>query len=111
MDDEAIKKAVLGAIDRSVSAGELADVVRQLARGPRPTLPDRDGIAVSPMTLRGVASSLVATRGRPAALESALRIQTGLFPPSITSVGMVADLHRPDGRGIPRPVSPRIVKS
>lgn len=40
MDDDAIKKAVLAAIDRSVSAGDLADVVRQYARGPRPTLPE-----------------------------------------------------------------------
>jgi hypothetical protein len=40
MDDEAIKRAVLAALERSVSAGDLADVVRQLARGPRPTHPD-----------------------------------------------------------------------
>jgi hypothetical protein len=37
------------------------------------TLPDRGGVAVSPMTLRGVASSSIATRGRPAALEGAAR--------------------------------------
>lgn len=42
MDDEAIKKAVLATIEKSINAGELADVVRAYARGPRPTLPDAD---------------------------------------------------------------------
>lgn len=40
MDEEAIKKAVLAAIERTVDANQLADVVRQYARGPRPTHPE-----------------------------------------------------------------------
>jgi len=40
MDDDRIKKAVLGAIEKSVDAHELAEVVRAFARGPRPTLPE-----------------------------------------------------------------------
>jgi hypothetical protein len=40
MDDDRIKKAVLGAIEKSVDAHELAEVVRAFARGPRPTHPD-----------------------------------------------------------------------
>lgn len=40
MDEEAIKKAVLGAIEKSVDAHQIADVVRQYARGPRPTHPE-----------------------------------------------------------------------
>jgi hypothetical protein len=40
MDDEAIKRAVMAAIEKSVNAGDLADVIRQYARGPRPTHPD-----------------------------------------------------------------------
>lgn len=40
MDEGAIKRAVLGAIERSVDAHELAEVVRAYARGPRPTHPE-----------------------------------------------------------------------
>lgn len=40
MDDEAIKRAVLGALERSVDAHELGEIVRAAARGPRPTMPD-----------------------------------------------------------------------
>lgn len=40
MDDERIKQAVLAAIERSVDAHELGEVVRAMARGPRPTHPD-----------------------------------------------------------------------
>ncbi|HVJ90560.1 MAG TPA: hypothetical protein VM580_12215 [Labilithrix sp.] len=40
MDDDRIKKAVLGIIERSVDAHDIADVVRALARGPRPTMPE-----------------------------------------------------------------------
>ena len=40
MDDERIKKAVLAAIEKSVDAHDLAEVVRTFARGPRPTLPE-----------------------------------------------------------------------
>jgi hypothetical protein len=40
MDEERIKKAVLGAIEKSVDAHELAEVVRAFARGPRPTHPE-----------------------------------------------------------------------
>jgi len=42
MDDESIKKAVMAAIEKSVSAGDVADVVRSFARGPRPTLSDAE---------------------------------------------------------------------
>ncbi len=42
MDDDRIKKAVLSAIEKSVDAHELAEVVRAFARGPRPTHPDVD---------------------------------------------------------------------
>lgn len=48
MDDEAIKKAVLATIEKSLNAGELADVVRSYARGPRPTHPDVEGHAPTP---------------------------------------------------------------
>jgi hypothetical protein len=40
MDDEAIKRAVLGAIERSMDAHELGEVVRAAGRGPRPTYPE-----------------------------------------------------------------------
>ncbi|MBX3230049.1 MAG: hypothetical protein KIT84_25555 [Labilithrix sp.] len=40
MDDQEIKRAVIAALEKSVPASELADVVRQYARGPRPTYPD-----------------------------------------------------------------------
>ena len=40
MDEDRIKKAVLSAIEKSVDAHELAEVVRAFARGPRPTQPD-----------------------------------------------------------------------
>jgi len=40
MEDDAIKKAILAAIEKSVSAEDLADVVRQHSRGPRPTHPE-----------------------------------------------------------------------
>jgi hypothetical protein len=40
MDDDRIKKAVLGVIEKSVDAHDIAEVVRAFARGPRPTHPD-----------------------------------------------------------------------
>ena len=40
MDEDRIKKAVLAAIEKSVDAHDLAEVVRAFARGPRPTLPE-----------------------------------------------------------------------
>jgi hypothetical protein len=40
MDDEGIKRAVFGAIEKSVDAHDLAEIVRAFARGPRPSLPD-----------------------------------------------------------------------
>jgi len=40
MDEERIKKAVLGAIEKSLDAHDLADIVRTFARGPRPTIPE-----------------------------------------------------------------------
>ena len=40
MDEERIKKAVLGAIEKSVDAHDLAEIVRAFARGPRPTHPE-----------------------------------------------------------------------
>jgi hypothetical protein len=40
MDDEQIKKAVLGTIEKSVDAHDLAEIVRAIARGPRPTHPE-----------------------------------------------------------------------
>ena len=42
MDEQEIKRAVIAAIEKAVSAGELADVVRRFARGPQPTFPDLD---------------------------------------------------------------------
>lgn len=40
MDEDRIKKAVMLAIEKSVDAHELAEVVRAFARGPRPTHPE-----------------------------------------------------------------------
>jgi len=40
MDEEQIKKAVLAALEKSVDAHELAEIVRAFARGPRPTHPE-----------------------------------------------------------------------
>ncbi len=40
MDDERIKKALLGAIEKSVDAHDLAEIVRSFARAPRPTVPE-----------------------------------------------------------------------
>lgn len=40
MDEDRIKKAVLGAIEKAVDAHDLAEIVRAFARGPRPTLPE-----------------------------------------------------------------------
>src|SRR5688572_31698631 len=40
MDEGKIKSAVIAAIEKSVDAHELAEVVRQFARGPRPTIPE-----------------------------------------------------------------------
>lgn len=37
MDDEAIKKAILGVLERGIDAHDLSEVVRMYARGPRPT--------------------------------------------------------------------------
>ena len=48
MDDESIKKTVLSAIEKSVNAAEIADVVRSFARGPRPTLPDASDLPPTP---------------------------------------------------------------
>ncbi len=39
MDDSEIKRAVLGAIERTLDAHDLAEIVKSYARGPRPTLP------------------------------------------------------------------------
>jgi hypothetical protein len=54
MDDQRIKGAVLAAIERTVDAHELAEVVRALARGPRPTLDD--GVEPAPTGLTPAAS-------------------------------------------------------
>ena len=43
MDEGKIKSAVMAAIEKSVDAHELAEVVRQFARGPRPTIPESMG--------------------------------------------------------------------
>src|SRR5688572_7042201 len=43
MDEQSVKKAVLAAIERTVDAHELAEVVRAFARGPRPTIPPEGG--------------------------------------------------------------------
>ncbi|MBX3206447.1 MAG: hypothetical protein KF764_15340 [Labilithrix sp.] len=40
MDEDRIKKAVIGAIDKALDAHDLAEIVRAFARGPRPTLPE-----------------------------------------------------------------------
>lgn len=40
MDDDRIKKAILGVIERSIDGHELAEIVRAAARGPRPTHPE-----------------------------------------------------------------------
>lgn len=48
MDDERIKKAVLGAIEKSIDAHDLAEVVRAFARAPRPTHPDDPGELKAP---------------------------------------------------------------
>jgi hypothetical protein len=40
VDDEQIKRAVFGAIDKAVDAHDLAEIVRAFARGPRPSLPE-----------------------------------------------------------------------
>lgn len=40
MDDDQIKKAILIAIEKSVDAHDIAEVVRGFARGPRPTHPE-----------------------------------------------------------------------
>ena len=49
MDDERIKRAVITAIEKSVDAHELAEIVRAFARGPRPTLPsDAHGVDLAP---------------------------------------------------------------
>jgi len=39
MDEQRVKQAVIAAIERTVDAHELAEVVRAFARGPRPTIP------------------------------------------------------------------------
>lgn len=46
MDEDRIKKAVLGAIEKSVDAHDLAEIIRAYARGPRPTHPEgqADGV-------------------------------------------------------------------
>jgi len=40
IDEERIKKAILGVIEKSVDAHDLTEVVRTFARGPRPTHPE-----------------------------------------------------------------------
>jgi hypothetical protein len=40
MDDDGIKRAVFTAIEKSVDAHDLAEIVRAFARGPRPSLPE-----------------------------------------------------------------------
>jgi hypothetical protein len=40
MDEAGIKKAVLTALEKSLDAHDLAEIVRAFARGPRPTLPE-----------------------------------------------------------------------
>jgi hypothetical protein len=40
IDEDRIKKAILGVIDKSVDAHDLSEVVRTFARGPRPTHPE-----------------------------------------------------------------------
>jgi hypothetical protein len=40
MDEDRIKKAVMGAIEKAVDAHDLAEIVRAYARGPRPTHPE-----------------------------------------------------------------------
>jgi len=43
MDDAEIKRKIIAALEKSVAASDLADVVRQYGRGPQPTYPDLDG--------------------------------------------------------------------
>jgi hypothetical protein len=40
IDEDRIKKAILGVIEKSVDAHDLSEVVRAFARGPRPTHPE-----------------------------------------------------------------------
>src|SRR4051812_26182465 len=40
MDQDGIKRAVFAAIEKSVDAHDLAEIVRAFARGPRPSLPE-----------------------------------------------------------------------
>src|SRR5262245_27395321 len=40
MDDDRLKRAVLSVIDRSLDAQAIGEIVREFARGPRPTHPD-----------------------------------------------------------------------
>lgn len=49
MDEDRIKKAIVGVIERSVDAHEIAEVVRAFARGPRPTHPE--GVLEAPTLL------------------------------------------------------------
>jgi hypothetical protein len=39
MDERSVKQAIMAALERTVDAHELAEVVRAFARGPRPTIP------------------------------------------------------------------------
>ncbi len=48
MDEEKIKKAIIAALEKSVDAHDLAEVVRAFARGPRPTLPETLGDTAAP---------------------------------------------------------------
>lgn len=48
MDDDQIKKAIVGAIEKSLSATDLSDIVRQYARGPRPTHPELPSDSMPP---------------------------------------------------------------
>ncbi len=49
MDEDAIKKAVVEAIAKSLNGQDLVEIVRQYSRGPRPTHPDlpEDGAAAA----------------------------------------------------------------
>lgn len=47
MDEDRIKKAILGAIDKAVDAHDLAEIVRAFARGPRPTHPEPADLAAT----------------------------------------------------------------
>lgn len=53
MDEEAIKKALLGVIERGLDAHEVSEIVRSYARGPRPTYGSLSGAASVPPPTAG----------------------------------------------------------